>query len=239
MKTRSRTMNLKLKIYPIKTGKFMVSHINPLSQKMVRNKFKTMEEAQKHKEALEYKYSNDGLSNLREHTVENLMIKHFKDEPKSQIKKNLHLLDDFLRTFGKFKIKDITNDAMELYLDQIHKDNNYSSIYMRLVKSRFNAFFRYLRRQNIIDNDPLEKCIYKAKSARNHASTTITETDVQKLLEQAKKISPVHIYPIVLTVYETAMRSNETYNLKWKNVNLRKKTIQCRFSGDGYHFILM
>ncbi len=218
-------MNLNLKIYPIKTGEFIVSHINPLSHEIVRNRFKAKEKAQKHKEAIEYKYSHDGLSNLTEHTVENLMIKHFNDVQKCQIKRNKNILKDFLDTYGTFKIEDLNADVMELFFDQLYKENGYTSNYMCSVKSRFNSFFEYLRKQNIINNDPLEKCIYKVSYPRKYTSATISEEDVKELLEQAKKLSPGHLYPIIFTAYETGMHPNELYNLKWKHIDFKKKTI--------------
>src|SRR5687768_11921773 len=93
-----------------KTGQFTTSYVHPLTQKRVRNSFTTREEAKRHKEELERKFTKRQFTDLTGLNIGELLNLFMLEVPNNSLMKYSKLyLTDFVETFSDFKVEALTS----------------------------------------------------------------------------------------------------------------------------------
>jgi integrase/recombinase XerC len=100
-------------------------------------------------------------------------------------------------------------------------DNGYSTISVHRKISCLRVYYRYLRKEGIINNDPLEKVVLPKR--KKHLPVFIEEEAINKLLDNysfGDSFAGIRNRTIVELLYVTGMRRAELIGLKDNDVDL-------------------
>lgn len=223
----------KVNIYPIKDGTFLTSFTHPLSKRKVRKAFTSRSDAKEYKEEIEHKYKRKKKAHYIELTLEELIIIFIQERPGNAYTKVKTHIIDFVNTFGKYRVQDLTSDAFKVWLDQVQKEYGLRDISMRGLKCEIDTLFSFLVEKDIISESPLKYIRYKKHVPSLKSRNILTEKQINELLASVKKYSPGYLYPIIKLFAETAAKNKEIIELTWKDVNLEKGTVFFKESKGG------
>ncbi len=214
-----------VKIYNIPDGSYLTSFTHPLSKRKVRKAFTQREDAKVYKEEMEQKYKRKKKAHYLELNLEELIIIFIQEKPGNVFSKSkMHILD-FIETFGKFKINELTHDALKIWLDQVQEEHGLRDITVRGLKCEIDTLFAFLIEKDIISESPLQYIRYKKYVPSLKLRNILSEEKIDELLGEVKKYSPGYLYPIILMFAETAAKNKEIIDLAWKDVSLDKGEI--------------
>lgn len=225
--------DFKVNIYPIKDGTYLTSFTHPLSKRKVRKAFTSRSDAKTYRENIEHKFKRKRKAHYLELTIEELIIIFIQERPgNAYTKVKMHIID-FVNTFGKYRVQDLTSDAFKVWLDQVQKEHGLRDISMRGLKCEIDTLFSFLVDKDIISESPLSKIYYKKYVPSIKSRNILSESQIKELLETIKKYSPGYLYPIIKLISETAGKNKEIVELMWKDVNFEKGTIFFKESKAG------
>ena len=223
----------KVHIYPIKDGTFLTSFLHPLSKKKVRKAFTNRDHAKGYKEDIEKQYQRKKKSHYHDLTIEELIVIFIQEKPGNAYTRVKSHIIDFVDTFGKFHLNELTSDAFKVWLDQIQKEYRLRDISMRGLKCEIDTLFSFLVDKDIISESPLKSIYYKKYVPPLKSRNILSEDQVELLLSKIKGYSPGYLYPIIKLIAETAAKNKEIIELTWKDVDLVKGTIFFKESKGG------
>ena len=79
--------------------------------------------------------------------------------------------------------------------------------------------------RGILEDSPQSKIVFGKSKVYRRPQIWVKPSTIQKLSDGAKKHSPGFLYPIILLINETALRTNEIINLKWNQIDFKNKFI--------------
>ncbi|NOT77734.1 MAG: site-specific integrase [Bacteriovoracaceae bacterium] len=211
----------KVNIFTSQENNFLTSFVDPLTKRKVRRCFSTKEDAQVFKKSTETMYKVGPKNKFSNLTIEELIIYFLIEKPKYNkfSKTHCHLID-FIDTFGKFYVENITHNSLKMWLDQIQAENNLKDITMRHIKGDVDSLFTFLEEKEIISESPLRRIYYDQIAPPLKARNLLSESDIKKLLNSIKLYSPGYLYPIIKMFAETGMKTSELVELRWDEINL-------------------
>ena len=219
-------LDIEIKVYPTNNATFTVTHIDPFTQRRIRDQFDTKIEAEVFRDKLVKKYNQKLKDEPLEMLISELLIQFLRENTKTELNHSKTLLIDFSDTFGSLKLKNLTTDSLRLWMAQLQTENNYSVGTMSGIRARINIFFRYLIEAGVLESTPFEGIHYKARTDEAKSKRTIlTKDEIERIIKLAKEYSPGHFYPILLAFVETAAKTNEIINLTWDSIDFKNKTI--------------
>lgn len=154
-----------------------------------------------------------------------------RDVKISTIRVRVHELDHLKQYFVHYKLKDITNQMYQKFLNALKKEglahNTISGIH-----STGRQVFKRGREQNIIAIDPTEFAYIPKdkKTVEDIENAIIEESYLEKhelklFLDTAKTRGEKDDYAIFLTLSWTGLRAGELVALKWKDINFEEHII--------------
>lgn len=214
-------------IFADKTGQFTTSYLHPLTQRRMRETFKSREDAKRHKEEIEKKFIKRQFADLMNLTVGELLNWFMLEVPDNSLHKysKLHFTD-FAETFSNYKIEALTSDVLKVWLDQIQQENKLKDISMRKIKCDFDGFFKFLIEKEVISSSPLTSVYYERVPIPVYSRNILSEIEIQQILDAAKDFSPGYLYPLLRMFVETGAKSTEVAELTWKDIDLDKRQIK-------------
>lgn len=214
-------------IFADKTGQFTTSFSHPLTQKRIRNTFKTREEAKRNKEEIERKFTKRQFNDYMGLTVGELLNLFMLEVPNNNLLKysKLHLTD-FAETFSDYKIEALTSDVLKVWLDQIQEENKLKDISLRKIKCDFDGFFKFLVEKEIISKSPLTSVYYERVPIPVYSRNILSEAEINHILNAALDFSPGYLYPLLRMFVETGAKSTEVADLTWKDIDLEKRLVK-------------
>jgi len=218
--------DFQVKIYPIKDGTLLTSFTHPLSKKKIRKAFINRDMARIYKEEMEQKYKRKQKAHYRELTLEELIIIFIDEKPGNAYTKMKTHIIDFVNTFGKYHVDELTCDAFKVWLDQVQKEYKLRDISMRGLKCEIDTLFAYLMEKDIISESPLSKIYYKKYVPSIKSRNILNPSEIDELLKAVKSFSPGYLYPIIKMFVETAAKNKEIIDLKWSDLDLESGTIR-------------
>ncbi|MAZ48550.1 MAG: hypothetical protein CME65_08300 [Halobacteriovoraceae bacterium] len=216
---------LKVRIMPLSDRQFLVSFTHPLTKKTERRRFLTRLEADEYRKKVEYQFRQKRVESYHSLSVEELICLNISENPASPFnRKKTHLID-FTETFGDFLIDDLTTPMLKSWLNQIKLENNLKDISVRGIKCEVDTFFAYLVKKEIISESPLSRIYYKKQVPSLKARNLLSPNEIQELLAALHEYSPGYLYPIIKIFTETAAKTSEVVELKWRDINLDLGTV--------------
>lgn len=144
--------------------------------------------------------------------------------------RDLTKLENFMIEQGKHSVNEITATNLTTYVLYLEKQQLSSATISRNIAS-IRAFFMYLLRQGVIEQDPSEQL--KPPKVEKRIPQTLTVEEVNRLLEQPSGDSPKELRDKAMLelLYATGIRVSELISLKMQDVNLQMSYIRCRDEG--------
>ncbi len=124
-------------------------------------------------------------------------------------------------------IKDINGTKLNSYVLFLEKQGMSSATISRNIAS-IKAFFMYMLKQGVINEDPTEQL--KPPKIEKKAPETLTVEEINLLLEQPSGNTPKEIRDKAMLelLYATGIRVSELISLKVVDVNLNMNYLECK-----------
>jgi integrase/recombinase XerC len=140
------------------------------------------------------------------------------------VRSYLNDLDQFYRFLSSLGLPEdpvgVTSHDIRAWIVSM-LDNNYSTISVHRKISCLRVFYRYLRKEGVIKNDPLEKVVLPKR--KKHLPVFIEEEAINNLLDNysfGESFAGIRNRTIVELLYVTGMRRAELIGLKDNDVDL-------------------
>jgi integrase/recombinase XerD len=162
-----------------------------------------------------------------------LSEKEFENLSENTLKAYGMLFDDFQKYCegnGLERINDVTSRVLKGYLNMCKnkKGNNPTSINTK--RKLFRAFFNFLVSEGILDENPTDNVKRVREDIR---IKTFTDDEVKQILSYLRRMKrkedsfyAVRNHTIFLTLIGTGLRASELISLKWKDVDLKNRTLK-------------
>lgn len=156
--------------------------------------------------------------------------KHASSNTVSAYIRDLNKLYDFMKEHGKTSVQEISSTNLTTYILHLERTGLSSATISRTIAS-IRAFFMYLLRQGIINNDPSE--LLKPPRIEKKAPQILTVQEVDVLLGQPSGEAPKEKRDKALLelLYATGIRVSELISLKVSDLNLKLDYIRCHNEG--------
>ncbi len=214
-------VNVKCYQIPQTAGHHMVSFMHPLSERPVRKRFFSKEEAFRYKEETEKKFRRDDHTMMQGLKVSDYIQLYLVKSDKPYFQRMRKVFKDFCETFGEFLIHEVTPEVMDVWLKQLREEGSYADATIFKIKVTVNSFFLFLIREGIIRESPIQEIKFDTyQLPEKRKRNLLRQEDLGEILQESKRLNPEFLYPFLLALTETAGRVTELEALKWKDVDL-------------------
>lgn len=226
-------LDLKVKIYELKTGHTVVCYMDPSSLKRKRKKFSSKLEAKNYHKELDLLFSKRGAQAFDTTPVSQLMKYHLEKMPDSRIRERKNHFLSFCDEFGHRPINQIGKNELLAWFKKIKEQDDLSDRTLNTVKSNINAFFKFLIDDGIISDSPVSKVKFERKPPPRRIRVVLSIDEVKQVLENAKNSSPKILYPFLFAAAYTGARRGEILNLKKNDVDFQMGLMHFRNTKNG------
>lgn len=146
-------------------------------------------------------------------------------------KQELNRMMTYLNRQGIEKVQDISQDTVLDHLKWMDQDHLATSTRSHYV-STLRHFFRYLKLDGVIEDNPMEKISLPKKT--QHLPAVLTLDEVDRILATPDITKPLGLRDRTLleTLYSTGMRVSEIIHIKLEDIHLDMGFIQTIGKGD-------
>lgn len=146
-------------------------------------------------------------------------------------KQELNRMMTYLNRQGIEKVQVISQDTVLDHLKWMDEDHLATSTRSHYV-STLRHFFRYLKLDGVIENNPMEKISLPKKT--QHLPAVLTLDEVDRILATPDITKPLGLRDRTLleTLYSTGMRVSEIIHIKLEDIHLDMGFIQTIGKGD-------
>ena len=226
-------VELKVKLYNMKTGHSIVCYADPLTLKRKRRKFRNKNEAKAFKKELELKFSTHGKAIFNQTPVSQLLKLHLEQNPDSRILERKNHFLSFCDEFGHLPINHVNRVNLSTWFKKIKETDDLSDRTLLTVRSNLNSFFKYLEDKEVISESPLKKIKFERKPPPRRQRVVLSVNEVNSIIQNAKYFSPDLLYPFLFTVAYTGARRSEILKLKKSDIDLDMGLIHLRNTKNG------
>ncbi|MBY0316991.1 MAG: site-specific integrase [Bdellovibrionales bacterium] len=226
-------LDLKVKMYELKTGHNVICYVDPHSLRRKRKKFSNIKEAKTYKKDLELQFTAKGTSSFNVTPVSQLMKYHLEKYPDSSVRERKRHFVSFCEEFGHRPINLIGKPELQLWFKKIKGEHDLSDRTLNTIKSCLNSFFKSLVDEEIITESPLSKIQFERKPPPRRQRVVLSIDEVHKILENAQNFSPGLLYPFLFATAYTGARRSEILKLKKSDVDLEMGLLHFRGTKNG------
>ena len=167
------------------------------------------------------------------------LLKEYYKYSKATKAKSTHRNDEYRidahlkKYFGKYLLRDITPKMIDSYkakrIGDRRPDNKASNNTINHELVCLSHIFKMAVRWEYVNRNPVAS-VEKLKVAKRIPRFLSVE-EIHKLLDAC---SDSYIYPIVMTAIHTGMRKSELFNLRWSDVDFKKREINIQPKKDWH-----
>ena len=168
----------------------------------------------------------------KKHTLADLIDRYARDvlptKPKSQ-KKQESQLEWWKERIGDYSLADVTPALISECRDEQLRGKTYRgtvrspATVVRYLAALSHAMTIAVNEWGWLEQNPVSK-VRKPSESRGRVRF-LDEDERVRLLEESKKSSSTHLYPIVVLAISTGMRQGEILNLRWRDVDLQRSKL--------------
>lgn len=137
----------------------------------------------------------------------------------SSMYETIRTLEKWSKLFGKRKVRDITKNELQQYVDQL--DNQYSKLYVEKIYYCINAMFRYGVRMELISSNPFEK-VERSKRP-NELKKEMLFWELEDFKKFISNVDDIQWKAMFSTLYFMGIRKGECIALTWKDIDFKNK----------------
>ena len=211
-----------IKFYPLPNGEFVVSYWDPLKRARVQNTYSEESKATEvFNELRMQKPLKESKRSLKDCSIEELMRIYVEEIPEASLNKSPQLMKDFLELFAVFKCNQIDEIAMRCFYQRQKLEYGYTGYSLSTRKYQIQGFFKWMKSRGIIADSPQSKISMGRSKVYRRPPIWVKPAEIAETLNGAKMRSPGFLYPILLLISETAAKTMDIINMKWKDLDLK------------------
>lgn len=215
-----------IKYYPLPNGEFVVSYFDSLRRYRIMNTFKeeskATEEFNKLRTWKPIKQEKRSLANC---TTEELITIFLEEIPDATLGKSPQLVRDFLDQFAFHKINQIDEVSLRSFYQRQKLEYDYTSHSLATRKYQVQGFFKWLKSRGLIEDSPQSNISMGRSKVYRRRLIWVKPEVFKKIVQDAKLHSPGFLYPMLLLVSETAAKTSDLLNLKWRDLDFKNKKV--------------
>ena len=227
-------LEFEVKIYRMGSGHIQTRYLDPKTGKRTRKRFATLKEAKAYKKQIEARVHSQGESAFNDLRVSQAMKEFLEKFPHSQIRSRKNHFKCFIEKFGAHKVSGVTTSDLQNWMDTSKKASNLSHLTMNRVKTQLNVFFKYLKEEGYITQNPITEVHFKKFDKPRRKRVILSIEEVRGVLENARKFSPHILYPYLACVAHTGARRGEVIRLDRKDIDFSTGLIHLRETKNNH-----
>lgn len=215
-----------IKFYPLPNGEFVVSYWDSLRRTRIQKTYPNETNATESFNALRaWKPPKDTKRSLKELSLEELVSLYFEEIPEASLRKSPQLTKDFLEQFALYRYDQIDELAMRCFFQRQKLEYDYTSYSLATRKYQLQGFFKWMVSRGIIEDSPQSKISIGRSKVYQRPPIWVKPKQIQEVIQGAQLRSPGFLYPIFLLISETAAKTSDIIDLKWKDLDLKNGII--------------
>ena len=133
----------------------------------------------------------------------------------------------------------VRSHHIRMFLNFLRSDKGYATSSLRRKLACLRSFFRYLKQQGIIAEDPTLGAI--TPKLGQSLPRSATPEDVNRLLWTAKNLDkyPLRTYTMLQVMYSTGVRVSELCDMNIEDINFADGSIRVTGKGDKERIVLL
>ena len=151
------------------------------------------------------------LNDIKEYLVFVSQVKNLSENTTKSYERDLKKLFLFLEKLNITKYSDIKEEICSAWIGDLYSQNNKPKSIQRHLSSA-KGFFRFLKKNNLIDSSPFE--LVTAPKSSNTLPDVLSPEDVEQLLNfKPSNTIEIRDMAIVELMYSSGLRVSETVNI--------------------------
>ena len=152
-------------------------------------------------------------------------------------KKNIIQLIDYLNSINIKSIKNIKYETIRNYLSYLHEKKYQAKSISRMISS-MRSFFKYLKMENIIDNNPMT--LISNPKLEKKLPKYLTINEIEKILSVPDMNDKIGVRDafILELLYVTGIRVSELVNIKLNDIEESQRRIKILGKGNKERYVL-
>jgi integrase len=220
-----------IRYYPLPSGEFIVSYFNSLKRERIAETFKDEWKATENYNRLRmWKPIKEQRRPLKEYSVEELLGLYAEEVTEASLMRSPQLIRDFLNQFAIYRPSQIDEVAMRSFYQRQKLEYDYTSHSLATRKYQLQGFFKWMTSRGIIEDSPQSKITMGRSKVYKRKHIWVKPEKIKEAIDGAKRFSPGYLYPIILLVAETAAKTNDILELKWRDVDFKNLSVILRDS---------
>ena len=182
--------DFKVLIFQGQDETLITSYQHPLNKRRIRMSFLNQETAGEYKTEVEKKFKKTKFTYYRGASVEQLILYFMQEVPNTYFhQEQIHLID-FVETFGKHSLDEVTPKALKAWMNQVQAEGKMKNITMRGIKFKIDSFFNFLVEREIIAQSPLSCIYYEVKDVPLKSRNILSPDEIKSLLKVSQGLLP-------------------------------------------------
>ena len=154
------------------------------------------------------------LNDIKEYLVFVSQVKNLSDNTSKSYERDLKKLDSFLKDLNISNYSQINVETCSAWIGSLYSQNNNPRSIQRHLSSA-KGFFRFLKKNNLIDSSPFD--LVTAPKSSTNLPEVLSPEDVEQLLNfKPTNMIEIRDMAIVELMYSSGLRVSETVNI---NIN--------------------
>lgn len=218
-----------IKYYPLPNGEFVVSWWDSLRRCRIQ---KTFDKESVATEAFNELRSRKPLTNekrsLKQFSIEELIQLYLGEVPDATLGRSPQLMKDFLEQFALYKYDQITEMDMRCFFQRQKLEYDYTSHSLATRKYQLQGLFKWMVSRGLIEDSPQSKISMGRSKVYRRKHIWVKPHQFKAVIKEAQLRSPGLLYPILLLISETAAKTSDILDLKWKDIDFKSSKILLR-----------
>ena len=177
------------------------------------------------------------LNDIKEYLVFVSQVKNLSDNTSKSYERDLKKLNSFLKDLNISNYSQIDSETCSAWIGSLYSQNNNPRSIQRHLSSA-KGFFRFLKKNNLIDSSPFD-LVTSPKSSTN-LPEVLSPEDVEQLLNfKPTNMIEIRDMAIVELMYSSGLRVSETVNINISDFEENKSFLRVLGKGSKTRLVPM
>ena len=129
-------------------------------------------------------------------------------------------------------VKEITVDEIEDFIYYCQEEGNNAERIRRRIAS-ISAFYKFLRRKRIVENNPMEFLPRPKKGLPVVVQTYVTKKQYEELREKLNELGNLQLQTYAMFSFSTMARVNAVASVKWEQIDFEERIVEDVLEKEG------
>ena len=177
------------------------------------------------------------LNDLKEYLVFVSQVKNLSENTTKSYERDLNKLNSFLIDLNLSTYSEISSETCSAWIGSLYSQNNNPRSIQRHLSSA-KGFFRFLKKNNLIQSSPFE--LVTAPKSSNKLPDVLSPEDVEQLLNfKPSNMIEIRDMAIVELMYSSGLRVSETVNINLNDFEENKSFLRVLGKGSKTRLVPM